>query len=204
APDGSSTRVTYGLLNLTHRDGHESPSRIEPGRRYRIRLRLNDVAHAFAAGNQFRVAVSTSYWPLAWPSPEPVMLSLFTGHGSTLELPIRTPWPGDASLGAFADAEAAPTPAHTELRPGNFRRTVARDLIANETIYTTFVEGRDLGAAGLARVEAIDLEVGQSLLKRFVIHDEDPLSARAEVELRSALRRGSWSTRIFVRTAFRA
>jgi len=204
AADGSSTRVTYGLLNLTHRDGHESPSRIEPGRRYRIRLRLNDVAHAFAAGNQFRVAVSTSYWPLAWPSPEPVTLSLFTGHGSTLELPIRTPWPGDGSLGTFAEAEAAPAPAHTELRPGNFRRTVERDLIANETIYTTFVEGRDLGAAGLARVEAIDLEVGQSLFKRFVIHDEDPLSARAEVELRSALRRGSWSTRIFVRTAFRA
>src|SRR4029079_9256372 len=25
APDGSSTRVTYGLLNLTHREGHESP-----------------------------------------------------------------------------------------------------------------------------------------------------------------------------------
>jgi len=37
-----------------------------------------------------------------------------------------------------------------------------------------------------------------------VIRDEDPLSARAEVELRSALRRGGWSTRIFVRTAFRA
>ena len=26
-PDGASTRVTYGLLNLTHRDGHERPRR---------------------------------------------------------------------------------------------------------------------------------------------------------------------------------
>src|SRR5882724_7977829 len=25
APGGASTRVTYGLLNLTHRDGHEQP-----------------------------------------------------------------------------------------------------------------------------------------------------------------------------------
>lgn len=27
APDGSATRVTYGLLNLTHRDSHAEPAR---------------------------------------------------------------------------------------------------------------------------------------------------------------------------------
>jgi uncharacterized protein len=204
APDGSSTRVTYGLLNLTHRDGHEAPSPLEPGRRYPVRLKLNDVAHAFPAGNRLRVAISTSYWPLAWPSPEPVMLSLFTGPGSMLELPIRPPRPQDTRLRAFAEPEAAAGPEHTELRPASFRRTIERHLATNETVYTTFVEGGDFGAAGLARVEAIDLEVGQSLLKRFTIRDDDPLSARAEVELRSALRRGDWSTRISVRTAFRA
>ena len=32
APDGASTLVTYGLLNLTHRDGHEHPQALEPGR----------------------------------------------------------------------------------------------------------------------------------------------------------------------------
>ena len=204
APDGSSTRVTYGLLNLTHRDGHERASPLEPGRRYRIVVKLNDVAHAFSAGNRLRVAVSTSYWPLAWPSPEPVTLSLFAGAGSTLELPIRTPRPNDAELDAFADPEAAPASEQTELSPAGFRRTIERDLATNETTHTTFVEGGDFGAAGLARVEAIDLEVGQSLLKRFIIRDDDPLSARAEVKLHSAFRRGDWSTRISVRTAFHA
>src|SRR5205823_9326601 len=33
-PDGSSARVTYGCLNLTHRSGHEHPEPLEPGRRY--------------------------------------------------------------------------------------------------------------------------------------------------------------------------
>jgi predicted acyl esterase len=33
APDGRATRVTYGLLNLTHRDGHDEPAPLEPGRR---------------------------------------------------------------------------------------------------------------------------------------------------------------------------
>ena len=50
APDGAATRVSYGLLNLTHRESHEHPTALEPGRRYRVRLQLNDLAQAFPAG----------------------------------------------------------------------------------------------------------------------------------------------------------
>ena len=59
APDGASLRVSYGLLNLTHRDGHEHPEPLEPGRRYPVRLQLNDAAHAFPAGHRIRLALST-------------------------------------------------------------------------------------------------------------------------------------------------
>ena len=90
APDGASLRVSYGLLNLTHRDSHEFPAPLEPGKRYRVRVQLNDIAHVFPAGHRIRVAVSTSYWPIAWPSPEPVTLTLYAG-ASTLELPVRPP-----------------------------------------------------------------------------------------------------------------
>ena len=38
-PDGASERVSYGLLNLTHRESHEHPSALQPGRRYRVRVR---------------------------------------------------------------------------------------------------------------------------------------------------------------------
>ncbi|MGH7856704.1 MAG: CocE/NonD family hydrolase C-terminal non-catalytic domain-containing protein, partial [Candidatus Binatia bacterium] len=203
APDGASTRVTYGLLNLTHRDGHERPEPLEPGRRYTVRVRLNDAAHAFPAGHRVRVAVSTSYWPLVWPSPEPVLLSLFTGT-SRLDLPLREPRAGDESLRSFDGPEAAPPTEHTALRPAAFQRTIERDLSTNETVYTTFVEGGDFGAAGLARVEAIGLEVGQSMRKRFRIREDDPLSARAEIEQKTRLSRGDWSTRIETRTEFRA
>ncbi len=34
-PDGVSSLVTYGVLNLTHRDGHEWPEPLEPGTFYR-------------------------------------------------------------------------------------------------------------------------------------------------------------------------
>src|SRR4029453_10802619 len=60
---GTSSRVSYGVLNLTHRDSHEAPTALEPGRRYRVRVRLNDVAYAFPAGHRVRLALSSSYWP---------------------------------------------------------------------------------------------------------------------------------------------
>ena len=39
APDGSSTRVSHGALNLTHRAGHDSWQPLEPGRPVEANLR---------------------------------------------------------------------------------------------------------------------------------------------------------------------
>ena len=39
-PDDSSLRVSYGLLNLAHRDGDETPAPLIPGRRYRVSIRF--------------------------------------------------------------------------------------------------------------------------------------------------------------------
>ena len=80
APDGSSTLVTYGLLNLTHRESHEHPEPLQPGRKYRVKIPLNDIAQAFPAGHRIRLAVATSHWPIVWPSPEKASLSLSTGQ----------------------------------------------------------------------------------------------------------------------------
>ncbi|MDX1648620.1 MAG: CocE/NonD family hydrolase, partial [Myxococcota bacterium] len=59
-PDGKATRVTFGLLNLTHRASHEEPRPLEPGRRVRVRVALNHVAQVFPAGHRLRLALSTS------------------------------------------------------------------------------------------------------------------------------------------------
>ncbi|MDX1450713.1 MAG: CocE/NonD family hydrolase, partial [Acidimicrobiia bacterium] len=53
-PDGRATRITYGLLNLTHRESHERPARLVPGKRYVVEVRLNDVAHVFPPGHRLR------------------------------------------------------------------------------------------------------------------------------------------------------
>ena len=89
AADGASLLVTLGLLNLTHRDSHEHPAPLEPGRSYDVTVRLNAIAHAFQPGRRIRVAVSPTYWPIAWPSPR-------GGHAERLRRSPRPPGTGRA------------------------------------------------------------------------------------------------------------
>ena len=199
APDGSVLRVSYGLLNLTHRDSHETPEHLEPGRWYRIRLQMNDVAHAFPEGHRIRVALSTSYWPIAWPSPAPAIVTMRTGT-STLELPIRDPRPEDAALRPFEPPEWAPGSNRKWLKRLPFRRSVEIDLTTSEMVYTLRSDGGELGGVSLARMEEIDLEVGSSMLRRFRIIESDPLSAQTECTIATSLRRGDWSVKVECRT----
>ncbi len=117
---GESLQVTYGILNLTHRNGHEKTELLEPGKRYSVRVQLNDIAHTFAAGSRIRVAISTAFWPIVWPSPEAATVSLFTG-GSRLCLPVREPRSSDADarvLAAPHQARVHPTSTLVEAEPG--------------------------------------------------------------------------------------
>lgn len=95
--NGEVTRVTYGVLNLTHRDGSEAPEPLPPGRRYRVTVPLNGTAQTFPNGHRIRLARSTPYWPLAWPTPRKVRLTVHPA-GSRLVLPVRPPRDGDDAL----------------------------------------------------------------------------------------------------------
>ena len=185
APDGASLRVSYGLLNLTHRDSHENPAPLEAGKRYRVRLKLNDAAHAFPPGHRILVAVSSSYWPIAWPSPEMAGLVLYT-DGSVLHLPVRRPRPEDASLPLFGPAETPAPLAVTRLGTPELHETVERDLVLGKTIFTTNEDD------GGARHEAIGLEVRHAKTERFEVLDWDPLSARVEIAHTHTVGRGDW------------
>jgi len=102
SPTGASTRITFAVKNLTHRESRESPAALEPGRKYRVDIRLREQAHLYRTGNRLRVALSTTYWPLIWPTPEPVTLTVFAGQ-SELSLPIRSPGEGDQNLRPFGE-----------------------------------------------------------------------------------------------------
>jgi hypothetical protein len=117
-PDGASLRVSYGILNLAHRDGSAAPTPLVPGGRYRVRIRLNDAGSVFPAGHRIRVALSTSYWPMVWPSRETATVTVF---GGTLDLPVRPPNAADALLPPLSEPETAPPEPTTVVRPGTLR-----------------------------------------------------------------------------------
>ncbi|MCW5772887.1 MAG: CocE/NonD family hydrolase, partial [Rhodospirillaceae bacterium] len=202
-PDGTSSRVTYGVLNLTHRDSHADPSPLDPGRRYAARIRLNDIAHAFAAGNRLRIAISTASWPIVWPAPAAATLGVHTGL-SALTLPVRPPRADDAALRPFEAPESGPGQPRSVLRPATLRRTFERDLPSGEIVYRIFNDGGDFDGAALVKFDDIGLEAGFALLQRFRIGEADPLSAQAELVAHTLLRRGAWSAELRGRVALRA
>ncbi len=199
APDGSSLRVSYGLLNLCHRDGHEFPAALEPHAWYRVKIKLNDIAHRFPAGHRLRVALSTSYWPIAWPSPKPVALTIRTGT-STLDLPVRPPHEADDRLPAFGEPEAAPSDVPRRLRRRSGSRRIEVDLTSSEMVYTLKSGGGEPDGVALSRIEAIDLDIGYRSLRRYRILESDPLSAQTELASTAMLKRGPWRVRIECRT----
>jgi predicted acyl esterase len=116
-PSAESLRVSYGVLNLTHRDGHEMPSPLVVGQRYRVRIQLNDAGAVFPAGHRIRLALSTTYWPMIWPSPEKATLTIF---GGTIDLPVRPTRAADA-LPPLPGPETATPERPTVIRPGVVR-----------------------------------------------------------------------------------
>jgi len=194
AADGRATRISYGLLNLTHHNGHSEPEPLVPGQRYQVTVQLNGMAQALPPGHRLRLAISTSYWPLAWPPPEPVCLSVFT-KDTYLRLPVR---PGrehdEVSLRPFDDPEGAPPIPVTQLDPGEQRWTVCRDLIHHRSTLEVI---NDLG---VRRFDNIDLEVTKRAVERYSCKDDDLSSVCGETRWTMSFGRGEWQVQTITHT----
>ncbi|MEV8615812.1 CocE/NonD family hydrolase C-terminal non-catalytic domain-containing protein [Amycolatopsis sp. NPDC051373] len=189
APDGRATRVTYGLLNLTRRDGHEEPKPMEPGQVCEVEFELNGVAQAFPAGHRFRLSLSTSYWPLAWPPPEPVTLSVHAGL-SSLTLPVRPMAESDeVPANPFGQSEGPPPLTTTELTPPEQRWEVSRDLVAYHSALDIVKN------SGAVRYDDIDLSVTRDVHERYTWVADRFCSPVAETEWVVTFERGDWSAR---------
>jgi putative CocE/NonD family hydrolase len=192
-PDGSSTRITYGVFNLCHRDGHDNPKAIKPTLPMNVTFKLDDIAYQVPAGHVLRVAVSSAYWPLVWPSPEPVTLNILTG---SVDLPERAAGHGDEV--SFAEPEAA-RPWNTQtVRPASNSRKVERD---DKTGAVTLVIVDDFGETRDADHGLIN---GGIARERWTIHPGDPLSARGVTHWTAIHKRDGWSLRTETFSAMRS
>lgn len=191
APDGTSLRVSYGVLNLRHRDGHEEPADLQPGEVYDITLRLNDCGHAFAPGHTLRIALSTSYWPVVRPERESFTLTL---QSPELELPERPPRDDDAKLPPMPPPERAPGAKFDDIEDNLILREQATE--GATLVERHLIDVNEDGAPALARLEPIDLEIGHSIIEEFRVTEARPDSATLEVTQEAVTRRKGWETRV--------
>jgi hypothetical protein len=192
-PDGAAQRASYAVFNLNHLAGHDKPQRLEPGKRYRARIALNALGHRFLAGHRLRLAISTAYWPLIWPTPEHVTLAVHTAN-TRLALPVRTMQALDGA-NPFAPPESAPLTPVSKVADGRIKREVHHDLLTGAMTYVTDGEGGVFGE-GVLRFDEIDTVVNHAMRRELTIHPDDPLSAQYRIVQSYDLKREGWDIRI--------
>jgi predicted acyl esterase len=197
APDGSSTLVTRGVLNLTARQGRDKVVPWVPGTTEDVEFELNGIGHAFPAGHRVRLAVSSAYWPWIWPQADSAAGFTLDPAGSALELPVRER-ESDTGIGFEEPEQSEPLginqPATLdEPRP---ERLVVRDVAKGE--WRLEVDPR----YGGTRLYPDGLEFTEDALETYTINEADPLSARARSEWSIRLHRPdlAWDTTVRTRS----
>ncbi len=188
APDGASTLITFGVLNLKLRDGRKQESKVVPGDAMTVSIRLNDIGWRLASGHRLRLALSTQLWPMAWPVAKQANLTLDL-TSCTLDVPVR-----DASMATeisnpFEEPELAEPPLHQVLRPATGSRTIRRDVSTGEVTYEIEDD------RGETHLYSADLDYGATNSQKYSVIDNDPLSARAEYQAGFSFRREGWHVR---------
>ena len=192
-PDGASTRITYGVLNLAHRGSHSQPQPMPLGTAQQVTLTLDHIAYKVPKRHTLRLAISNAYWPLIWPSPAPTQLTLTAG---ALTLPIRDAGPENERN--FPPPEAETPWQVEELRGENHTRQTSTDHVSG--LVTLTIED-DFG-----KVRDADhgLITGSHMREVWQIHPECPEEAAGSCVWTDDLQRGDISLRTVASCAMTA
>lgn len=192
-PDGTSALIAHGMLNLQHRNSHETPEPIPAGEAFDVSFALDDCGYRIAKGHKLRVAIQTNYWPFLWPAPEQATVSI---HGGQIDIPTRTLAAGDEWQ--FEPPEGSPA-WNIEMHSGT-KCTRTRDV--------------DLHAGG-SNMQIIhddghftDLNHGLSqssqTIENWSTHKGDPLCAKADIRWFKTMGRDDWQISTEVHTSMTA
>lgn len=171
APDGSSLLLGSGVLNLTHRDGHEAPAPLVADERYRVAVEIDALGCVVAAGHCLRLALSASDWPNTWPAPCPSTTTLHLGGDGAARLVL----PSVPAKGAQDSPDLGPArmplgryPAHGPVPSV----TVTKDVQGARTVVTV----RDTATG---RPDP-GIEHHRNMVSTIAASDGDPAAASCE------------------------
>ena len=188
APDGTSAYMTFALLNLTHRDSHEFPTPLTPGAFEDVELVFKPTAQIIPRGHRLRVAISSSYWPMAWPSPELVTLTVDPA-GSHLDLPVLATEEGLVPVEFEEALHAVPGPVAV-LEPARQLRSLVTDIPTERTELDVMSDD------GRFVIEETGTEIASWRRKVYGIDPHDPTSVTSSVTCHESFRRPDWNARV--------
>lgn len=132
-PDGTSALASRGLLNLTHRHGHDDPRPLEPGVPAEIEIELEATSWVFEPGHRVRLSLAGADWPNVWPPPQAALLTV-DRSSVALALPVLD---GPSGLPAPALPPTTGEDAHAPDTDGSAQPPVVwrfeDDVIGGET-----------------------------------------------------------------------
>jgi putative CocE/NonD family hydrolase len=183
APDGRATYVTYGVLNLAHRDSHAEPAPLVPGQVVAATVQLNVIGHRLPAGYRLRLALSQAYWPMIWPSGSKARLTI---EQARLDLPLRPLPPVEAPLPDFAPPEGAAPLEAKVIEPSASHRTRTIDYASGIETMERFDD------TGLVTHLHTDITLRAVSRTTFRVHPDDPTTAEGVCSWQKSYARGDW------------
>lgn len=179
-PTGEASLVARGLLNLSHRNGLGDPALVQAGEGMSVSIPLRMTSAVVAEGHRLRLAISGADFPLAWPPPGPVTLTIDPTR-SSLILPLVPGRPEETTL------ELPVAPARTS--PVQTQEDVHDLIVESRGTKTTLrrtVADRQLQPARNHLVYANRQDI------QLDVDAVDPLATRAWARAVTSLERGDW------------
>ena len=186
-PDGNAHRVSWGVLNLAHRNGNENPQVMRPDINEAVVIELDHCAYKFIPGHKLQLSVSTNYWPAIQPPPEQITATIVMGSETALDLPM----PESAIPVVVPEPDNPnPLPDYKILEPSQRKRWVEQDLQSGCTSYHVF---DDTGEEEIPDHKLVTRHIRD---ESWTIETDKPLSATAQGKHTWISRRDNWDVKI--------
>jgi len=130
-PDGSSSLVVRGMVNLAHRRSREEPEPLDPGVTEDIELELEACSWTFEPGHRVRIDLAGADWPNAWAPPSAAILTIDRDQ-ATLSLPVIDGPEPVADAPELADSSEEQTDPAAQSEEDWARWTVTDDVLGQE------------------------------------------------------------------------
>jgi len=188
--DGSVARVCYAIKNLILNQNGEKAEQPDINKPLSVALDFPNTAYRFAKGHQIRIAISSSYWPIIWPSPTAAKLTLNLTN-SAFSLPVRKQTTSNNEVNFIA-------PLNPEELPTN------HEVIAAPQLERWLETNPDAGQHGTHWRQPfycvyhpdINLRFGFEIDARHEINFDDPNSAVSHFQYTLYFSRDDWEVRV--------